>query len=158
LPEKIDGRYLVFHRINESVCADFVHTLDFEKEKIDECIEIITPRKGMWDGGKVGVAAPPIKTEKGWLLLYHGVSWSTTYRVGAVLLDLNDPTIVKARTAIPIFEPIEEYERKGAVPNVVFPCGLVERNRVLFMYYGAGDKVVGVATMKLGTLLRILEI
>lgn len=158
VPEKIGDKYLVLHRINESVCADLVNSLDFDKEKIDECIEIISPRKGMWDGGKVGVAAPPIKTEKGWLLFYHGVSWSTTYRVGAVLLDLENPTIVKARTAIPIFEPIEEYERKGVVQNVVFPCGIIERSRVLYMYYGGADKVIGVATMKLGTILRILEI
>lgn len=158
IPQKINDKYIVLHRINESVCADMLNGLDFETEKIDECIEIISPRKGMWDGGKVGVAAPPIKTEKGWLLFYHGVSWSTTYRVGAVLLDLENPTIVKARTAIPIFEPIEEYERKGVVPNVVFPCGIIERNRIMYMYYGAADKVIGVATMKLGTILRILEI
>lgn len=164
LPEPISGpsaeagKYMIFHRVHESVCADFVSSLDFAQEKVTRCIEIIAPRKGMWDGGKVGIAAPPIKTPQGWLLLYHGVSWSTTYRVGAVLLDLKDPTIVRARTAIPLFEPEEEYERKGYIPNVVFPCGAVVRGGTLYMYYGGADSVVGVATIKMSTLLKMLEV
>ncbi|MDE2040901.1 MAG: hypothetical protein KGI59_00740 [Patescibacteria group bacterium] len=157
LPEPCKGGYMIFHRVHESVCADFVAALDFSTYKITQCIEIITPRRGMWDGGKVGISAPPVKTKAGWLLLYHGVSWSTTYRVGAVLLDLNDPTIVKARSAVPLFEPEEEYERKGIVPNVVFPCGLVVRGTTAYMYYGGGDLVTGVATMKMSALLRMLE-
>jgi predicted GH43/DUF377 family glycosyl hydrolase len=112
----------------------------------------------MWDGGKVGIASPPVKTKHGWLLLYHGVSWSTTYRVGAVLLDLEDPTIIKARTAIPLFEPETEYEHKGIVPHVVFPCGLVVRGQTAYMYYGAADTVIGVATMKISAILKMLEV
>ncbi|MEA2715031.1 MAG: beta,2-mannobiose phosphorylase / 1,2-beta-oligomannan phosphorylase [Candidatus Parcubacteria bacterium] len=158
LPEPMMGGYMVFHRVRESVCADYVASLDFSRYKVTQCIEIITPRRGMWDGGKVGISAPPVKTKHGWLLLYHGVSWSTTYRVGAVLLDLKDPTIVKARTAIPLFEPQEQYENKGTVNNVVFPCGLVVRGTTAYMYYGAADDVVGVATMKMATLLRTLEV
>ena len=158
LPETVNGKYMIFHRVHESICADFVSSLDFTTDLIDECIEILDPRRGMWDGGKVGISAPPVKTRDGWLLLYHGVSWSTTYRVGAVLLDLKDPTIVKARTAIPLFEPAEEYELKGAVPNVVFPCGLVVRGGTAYMYYGAGDSVIGVATVKLATILKMLEV
>jgi len=158
VPEPVNGKYLVLHRVGESICGDYVSSLDFTKEKIDECIEILNPRKGMWDGGKVGISCPPIKTKKGWLLLYHGVSWSTTYRVGAVLLDLKDPTIVLARTAVPIFEPREQYEMKGVVNNVVFPCGLVVRGATAYMYYGAGDSVTGVATVKMNTLLKMLEV
>lgn len=158
LPEPINGKYMIFHRVNESVCADFLSSLDFTTDVVDECIEIIDPRRGMWDGGKVGISAPPVKTEKGWLLLYHGVSWSTTYRVGAVLLDLKDPTLVLARTAIPLFEPEEEYERKGIVPNVVFPCGLVVRGNTAYIYYGGGDSVIGVATVKMTALLKMLEV
>lgn len=157
LPELVNGRYMILHRVDYNVCADFVTTLDFSKEQVNECIEIISPRRGMWDGGKVGVAAPPLKTKNGWLLLYHGVSWSTTYRIGAVLLDLEDPTIVRARTAIPLFEPQEEYEHKGVVPNVVFPCGIVLRGGMVYMYYGAADSVIGVATVTLATLLRMLK-
>jgi predicted GH43/DUF377 family glycosyl hydrolase len=157
LPEPIKGKYLILHRIQENVCADYISSLDFSKERVTECIEIINPRRGMWDGGKVGIAAPPLKTKNGWLVFYHGVSWSTTYRIGAVLLDLDDPTIVRARTAIPLFEPEEEYERKGVVPNVIFPCGIVLRGATIYMYYGAADLVIGVATVKLATLLRMLK-
>lgn len=158
LPEKINGKYMVFHRVKESICADFLDSLDFSKNQVRECVEIVSPRRGMWDGGKVGLAAPPVKTDQGWLLLYHGVSWSTTYRVGAALLDLNDPTIIKARTAVPLFEPHAEYEHKGFVNNVVFPCGLVIRGNTAYMYYGGADTVVGVATMKMSALLKMLEI
>jgi predicted GH43/DUF377 family glycosyl hydrolase len=158
LPELVNGKYMIFHRVNNCVCADFVNSLDFSKEKVTRCIEIIVPRRGMWDGGKVGISAPPVKTPAGWLLLYHGVSWSTTYRVGAVLLDLKDPTVIKARTAVPLFEPKEEYERKGVVPNVVFPCGMDIHNRMAYIYYGAGDDVVGVATVKMTDLLKMMEV
>jgi len=158
LPEKVKGNYMIFHRVNESICADFVSSLDFSKEKVTQCIEIISPRRGMWDGGKVGISSPPIKTKNGWLLLYHGVSTSTTYRVGAVLLDLDDPTIVKARTAIPLFEPEADYEHKGIVANVVFPCGMTVRGATAYIYYGAADLVVGVATVKVSALLQMLEV
>ncbi len=157
LPEMVNNNYLVFHRVGDCVCADYVASLDFSKERITQCIEILTPRRGMWDGDRVGIAAPPIRTKAGWLLFYHGISWSKIYRVGAALLDLNDPTIVLSRTAAPIFEPQEKYEAQGIVSNVVFPCGLVLRGDVLYMYYGGADFVTGVATMKLSDLLRVLE-
>ncbi len=158
MPEKIGGKYMVIHRVNESICADYVSSLDFEKEKVNKCIEIIGPRHGMWDGLKVGISTPPIETEDGWLILYHGVSWSSIYRVGAMLLDKKDPTIVLARTAAPILEPEMEYEKAGIVSNVVFPCGWVVRKGLVYIYYGGGDKVVGVATVKLSALLRMLKV
>ena len=157
LPEPVDGKYLVIHRVNDSICGDYVPSLDFSKEKIKKCIEIINPRPGMWDGEKVGIAGPPIKTRKGWLLLYHGVSKSKKYRVGALLLDLKDPTTVKVRTAVPVFEPEEAYERNGLISNVVFPCSLIVRNGTIYIYYGAADSVIGVATMELEDLLNRLR-
>ena len=111
----------------------------------------------MWDGEKVGIAGPPVKTKRGWLLLYHGVSKGRKYRVGAVLLDLEDPTQIKARTAVPVFEPEESYERNGLVPNVVFPCNLIIRKGVVYIYYGAADSVIGVATIGLEDLLNKLR-
>jgi len=157
LPEVVNGKYMVIHRVGESICADFVSSLDFEKETIDKCIEILGPRRGMWDGHKVGISTPPIKTTEGWLLLYHGVSWSAIYRVGAILLDLDDPTIVKARTAAPILEPTTAYEASGIIPNVVFPCGMIVRKNLAYIYYGGADKVVGVATIAMSRLLGMLR-
>jgi predicted GH43/DUF377 family glycosyl hydrolase len=161
LPEKIQPpetsrgkEYLIFHRVSDNICGDYVPTLDFEKQKIDKCIDIMAPRRGMWDGWKVGISAPPIKTDSGWLLIYHGVSNTPTYRIGAALLDLDDPTIVLARVALPILEPIMPYEREGGpVHNVVFPCGMILRKGTLYIYYGGADYCTNVATVKLSDVL-----
>lgn len=156
-PEKIGGKYFILHRMEGEICGDYVKTLDFRKDIIKRCIHLIGPRKNSWDSLKVGIAAPPIKTKHGWLLLYHGVSKShSTYRVGALLLDLKDPAVVLARSTDPVFEPREEYEKSGVVNNVVFPCGMTVNKGKLFVYYGGGDKVTGVATMKLSIILKAL--
>jgi predicted GH43/DUF377 family glycosyl hydrolase len=156
-PEKINGKYFLLHRIGTDICGDDLDSLDFDKEKVNKCIVVFGPRPGRWDGEKVGISAPPIKTKKGWLLLYHGVSTGHhTYRVGAVLLDLKDPTAVLARSTDPIFEPEASYEREGIVKNVVFPCGMAVRDGQLHIYYGAADQVTGVATMDLATIVDSL--
>jgi beta-1,2-mannobiose phosphorylase / 1,2-beta-oligomannan phosphorylase len=156
-PEKFDDGYFFIHRIGNEICGDYLKTLDFKNETINKCIRIMGPRMNAWDSLKVGISAPPIKTKYGWLLLYHGVSKShNTYRVGVVLLDLKDPAIVLARSSDAIFEPVEEYERIGIVKNVVFPCGMLIKDKLLYIYYGGADKVVGVATMKLDIILGAL--
>ncbi|MDO8729125.1 MAG: hypothetical protein Q7K26_04540 [bacterium] len=156
-PEKVGGKFLILHRIGTDICADFLKSLDFKKETVNKCIKIFGPRSGMWDSTKVGIAAPPIRTKKGWILLYHAVSnRHHTYRVGAVLLDLKDPTTVLSRSTDPIFEPEELYEKEGIVNNVVFPCGMVVRDGLLYIYYGGADKVVGIATMALDILVGAL--
>jgi beta-1,2-mannobiose phosphorylase / 1,2-beta-oligomannan phosphorylase len=157
LSEKINGQYFILHRVADEICGDYLKSLDFSKDSVKKCIRILGPRINTWDSSKVGISAPPIKTKHGWLLLYHGVSKShNTYRVGAVLLDLDDPAIVLARTADPIFEPREEYEKVGLVNNVVFPCGMAEKNGLLYIYYGGADSVVGVATVELDILITAL--
>ncbi len=157
-PEKIDGKYFILHRIGTDICADFLESLDFEKETIKKCIKVLGPRGTAWDSAKVGITAPPLKTKDGWLLLYHAVSTNHhTYRIGAVLLDLKDPTIVLARTSDPIFEPEMNYEKEGIVPNVVFPCGMAVKDDLLHIYYGGGDKVVGVATMEMKIITTALK-
>ena len=110
----------------------------------------------MWDGRKVGIASVPIKTGKGWLLLYHGVSDEGVYRVGALLLDLHNPMIVLARTTDYIFAPETDYEKNGIIPNVVFPCGSTVIGKKLFIYYGGADRVVGVATANIDEIVDAL--
>ncbi|HEU0085875.1 MAG TPA: hypothetical protein VFQ59_02855 [Candidatus Paceibacterota bacterium] len=158
LPEKLKEGYFVLHRIEGEICGDYLSTLDFsKKEVLNKCIRIIGPRLNKWDSSKVGIAAPPMKTKHGWLLLYHGVSKNhNTYRLGALLLDLKDPAIVLARSTDTIFEPEEEYEKVGIVNNVVFPCGMVLKGDQLFIYYGGADKVVGGATISLKVILGAL--
>ncbi|OGI59550.1 hypothetical protein A2814_03200 [Candidatus Nomurabacteria bacterium RIFCSPHIGHO2_01_FULL_38_19] len=156
-PDKINGEYFILHRVGNEMCGDYFKSLNFSKELVKKCMRIIGPRVNSWDSLKVGICAPPLKTKYGWLLLYHGVSKShNTYRLGAVLLDLSDPTVVLARSTDSIFEPKEEYEKVGIVSNVVFPCGMIEKDGRLYIYYGAADTVVGVATMKLDIILQAL--
>jgi len=154
-PEKINGKYFIIHRNGEDIDLASTPSLNFKDNWLEE-YRWIFPRKGWWDSKKVGMAAPPIKTEKGWVLIYHGVSEDSVYRVGAILLDLKDPYKVIARTDDPLFEPEMPYEKEGQIPNVVFPCGIVLIKEKLFMYYGGGDGVVGVATIKMKDLLERL--
>lgn len=155
LPEKVQGQFLLYHRIGGRICAEMISELTSET-KVMRCIEIMGPREGMWDAAKVGIAGPPLRVPGGFLMLYHGVSRRSKYRVGAVLLAEDGVTIL-SRSANPIFEPVEPYELTGEIQNVVFPCGAVIRDDTLFMYYGGGDKVVGVATASLSRILNALS-
>lgn len=155
--EKIKGQYVIVHRSGDDIDLSFNENLDFDGKKWLEEYRWIGPRQGMWDSKRVGVAAPPIKTKKGWLILYHGISEDGVYRVGAVLADRGDVTRLIARTDEPIFESRYPFEKVGQVGNVVFPCGVVVIHETLFMYYGGADQVVGVATIPLQKLLDILD-
>ena len=109
----------------------------------------------IWEGTKIGAAASPLKTDEGWLLLYHGVDANSIYRVGAMMLDLNDPTRVIGRTKNPIMEPVEYYEKVGLViPNVVFPTANLIVNDEVWIYYGCCDTSIGLATVKLDELIK----
>ncbi|MFM7088223.1 MAG: hypothetical protein ACKOW9_01675 [Candidatus Paceibacterota bacterium] len=158
IPEKFKKGYLVLHRAGNGICGDYFPSLDFEKDQITKCIDIANVRHGMWDNTKIGLATPLIKTKYGWIMIYHGISENKSYRVGAMLLDPKDPSIVLSRTALPFFEPKETYECNGVVSNVVFPCGLIERNDYAYIYYGAADKYVGMAKISIKKLLELLKI
>lgn len=113
-----------------------------------------------WDAVKVGAGPPPLLTSHGWLLLYHGVkqyAGQMAYRVGAALLDKNEPHKVVARTPRCIFKALESYEYSGLVPNVIFPTGMLLRDDELWVYYGAADTSVCLATVKLQQVLDALE-
>ncbi|HVA97170.1 MAG TPA: hypothetical protein VND99_05945 [Candidatus Acidoferrales bacterium] len=152
-----EGKYIVFHRLGHDIWVDVSDKMDYGGNKFLGGKAIAQPRPDKWDNVKIGIAAPPIETEKGFLLLYHGVSEpGFKYKVGAMLLDKNDPTKILVRTDDPIFEPVEQYEVEGEVPNVVFPCGALVIGETLFVYYGGADKVIGVATVNLNGLLNQL--
>jgi predicted GH43/DUF377 family glycosyl hydrolase len=119
--------------------------------------KIIHARSGAWwDANKIGLSAPPMETEHGWLILYHGVRTTASgsiYRLGLALLDLHDPRKVIRRSQEWIFGPKAPYEREGDVDDVVFPCGWINRNGTVYMYYGAADSCIGLATAKLQDLI-----
>jgi len=166
LPEKINGKYAIFHRIHPCIWIDFVDELSFGENKNlaspEPCFwrnnwikgsAWFQPRIDKWDSRKIGIGAPPIKTKEGWLLIYHGLSeQDRKYRIGAMLLDLKNPTQVLYRPDYFILEPEEDYE-KGE-KNVVFPCGAVVIEDRLFVYYGAADQVVCVASTNLNKLIK----
>ena len=110
-----------------------------------------------WEVQRIGGGTPPIKTEKGWLMFYHGVDKNGTYRVGIVLLDLNNPEIILKRTKDYIMEPDQDYEKSGIYDGCVFPTAAVLKDGVIYMYYGCADEYVSVATCKLKDVLDYLE-
>ncbi|MFO7882553.1 MAG: glycosidase [Kosmotogaceae bacterium] len=154
-PEKIDESYVMFHRIEPDMY------LAFSKDLIhwENFVSIAGPRKGSWDNLKIGIAAPPIKLEKGWLVLYHGVEDKPKpiYRLGFMLLDKNDPTRVIRRTKYPVFEPEKSWEIFGGVPNVVFADAMVEHQEKYYIYYGAADNHIALATISKQDVLKWVE-
>jgi beta-1,4-mannooligosaccharide/beta-1,4-mannosyl-N-acetylglucosamine phosphorylase len=123
---------------------------------------VLLPERGgpWWDGLRVGVGAPPIATDEGWLLIYHGakdMGGRSVYRLGLALLDLENPRRLLARASRWVFAPETDYEQHGLVPDVVFTCGALLRGEELWMYYGAADTVVGLATAKVGDLLSFVD-
>ncbi|MBL7189372.1 MAG: hypothetical protein ISS70_23835 [Phycisphaerae bacterium] len=102
---------------------------------------------------KIGINTPPVKTRHGWLTIYHAVGSDKYYRLGALLLDLKDPSTVLHRTTDWIMQPEEDYEIDGYYRGCVFPCGKVVIDGTLFVYYGAADKYVGLATCRLDELI-----
>lgn len=161
LPEKIDGKYVIFHRVFPNILIDFVDDLNFDgKTRWLEGQYKIPARtlSSDWDNLKVGCGPPPIKTKEGWLLIYQAVGNNDHYRykIGAMLFDLKDPTRVLARTKAPILEPNAIYENEGWKRGVVYPCGAVLIDDRLFVYYGGADMVVCVASVILNHFLEQL--
>lgn len=157
-PKKINGHYVILHRIGLSIWIDFVDDLKFNGTTWIGGNILMNPRQGERDSRKIGIAGPPIETKYGWLLIYHGISKKGDhhYHLRAALLDLKDPRRVIARTKDPILEPEMSYEHEGLVPHVVFSCGQIVKNDTLFVYYGGADKVICVATGKLSDILKQL--
>jgi predicted GH43/DUF377 family glycosyl hydrolase len=158
LPEKINGKYIIFHRTNHRIWIDETDRLDFSDGHWVQGNILFEPDPNKWYSEKVGITGTPIKTPRGWLLIFHGLSKDDfKYRLGAMLLDLNDPFSIKGLLNYPILEPTTEYEMSGFRPGTVFSCGYVVLKNYLLVYYGAGDTTVGVARVKLNDLLDALE-
>ena len=164
-PERINGRVAMLHRIQSEVQIAYFNSFEALRESREfwngylrhyRDYEVIKPLFS-WERRKVGSGPPPIKTDRGWLLIYHGVSIDRTYRAGAILLDLDEPSKVLARTRQPILEPEMEFEKHGTVPNVIFPDGAVVLRGELLAYYGGADRVCCVASAPLDEFLDELE-
>lgn len=159
-PEKIGGRYWMLNRPMQWVgpqygtdhpgiwIADSESLLDWPASTL--LARAIFP----WER-KIGGSTPPLRSDRGWLVIYHGVDDKGIYRVGALLLDLANPRRVLARLPEPILEPEAEFEWKGLYPHgVVFPTANVIKDGTLFVYYGCADQTIGVATCDFAALVN----
>lgn len=156
-PEKIRGKFAILHALTPEVLVSYADSPDEWREQPIESDNRRTGRAGHWDAFVRGAAAPPLKTRYGWLLLYHAMDPASGpgYKVGAMLLDLDDPTKVLYRSTGPILEPQAWYENDWK-PGVVYASGAVVKDGTLYVYYGGGDKRVNVATAPLETFLQDL--
>lgn len=165
-PRLISGQIVMLHRISPDIqlirFEDLEELFNPPEEKwknhirtLDDHI-IMRPEKD-WEAKKIGAGPTPVETPEGWLLIYHGVDEHHVYRAGLVLLDLDNPSRVIARSSKPVLSPEREYERIGDVNNVVFPEGAVVIDGTLHVYYGAADRVIGHASASLSDVLLYLK-
>jgi predicted GH43/DUF377 family glycosyl hydrolase len=158
-PEKIAGKFYALHR----PVSPLFRKQDIWLAESPDLIawgnhrHLIGPRAGCWDEAKVGAGAVPIRTERGWLEVYHGVDQNNRYCLGAALLDGDEPSRVLARSREPIFEPETDYECRGFFGNVVFSCGLLCENGMLKVYYGAADTTICYAELSVREVLENLN-
>ena len=146
-PEKINGQYVAFTRpVSKNLAKlnmwlasspDLIH---WGKHKF-----LIAVRPKMWDCERIGASAVPIRTAEGWLEIYHGATADDIYCLGALLLDINNPSKVIARSNEPILKPEAIYEVEGFLGNVIFSCGAIDNGDQLIVYYGAADHVTAAA-------------
>lgn len=147
-PQKIKGRFARLERPCSGNSIWVTYSDDLTYWGSSELV--ICPRSGFWDANRIGIGPPPIKIKEGWLVLYYAAkdtSAGPIYRLGAVILDENEPTKVIGRAGIPILSPREDYERIGDIPNVVFATGAFIRNeKNLVIFYGAANSCICIGT------------
>ena len=119
----------------------------------------LAPRPGTWEAGRVGCGAPPIRTPEGWLELYHAADADGTYRLGAMLSDLDNPQRILTRSSRPVFQPEADYERTGIYGNCVFHNGLTaSADGTLTVYYGAADRICAAAVTTVDDMIAAAKV
>jgi predicted GH43/DUF377 family glycosyl hydrolase len=151
-PRRVGGRYVALSRWDRERNA--VVTSD-DCRSWEAATTLQSPERP-WELLQLGNCGSPIETPDGWLVLTHGVGPMRVYSIGAVLLDLDDPTRMLARLSAPLMSP-DETERDGYVPNVVYSCGALLHGNSLVIPYGISDATVGIAVVPLDELLDSLQ-
>lgn len=155
-PRKIRGRFCAFHRRRPDVWI--AYSRDLKSWPESEMRPVCASRPDVeWEGKYVGMNGVPIETKEGWLAFYHAADASHVYRLGVMLLDRDDPSKILARPRKPILWPEEIWERRGDVPNVVFSTSNLLVGDEVWVYYGGGDHVIGLATARLDELLEFVK-
>ena len=155
-PRKINGKFCAFHRRRPNVWVAYSKDMKSWPEKDMKVVCASRPEIA-WEGKYVGMNGVPIETPEGWLAFYHAADVKHVYRIGVMLLDLNDPSKVIARAKEPILWPEEMWEMRGDVPNVVFSASNILVGDEVWVYYGGGDHVMALATAKLKDLLAFVK-
>jgi len=158
-PEKINGKYAILHSINPEILIDYLDDLNFEEGKYIKSYYNNKIRKNCWDSWVRGAGAPPLKTKYGWLVFYQAMEGNdfSKYKVGALLLDLNDPTKIIHRSKEPVLEPNEFYENIGFKSGVVYVTGAVIKDDLLIVYYGGADSHVCVVSANVEEFMEALR-
>lgn len=155
-PEKINGKFAILHSITPEIQIDYIQDFkDLASGKVKIKSEFSKVKNtNSWDTWIRGVGPSPIKTKKGWLVLYHAIneSFPHQYRLGAMLLDLNNPTKIIAKSPSHLIMPEMWYENDWKL-GVVYACGAIIRDQQLHIYYGGGDKHICLAKTPLDDLL-----
>lgn len=157
-PEKIHGKYYALNRptVQSTGHNDVWISSSPDLHAFGNHTWLFTGSKDGWDNGRVGAGLPPIKTKDGWLEIYHAADKNSRYCLGAMLLDLDDPTKIVKRLPEPILKPETEYETRGFFGEVVFSCGYTLDNDKLSIYYGVADTSMAVCTFSLNEILSEL--
>jgi beta-1,2-mannobiose phosphorylase / 1,2-beta-oligomannan phosphorylase len=177
-PEKIGGKYALFHRpesseylrepasqfnwrtwsrgpLTEETAPGITLSYGTKIGVWEDSEVVMKPRPGLWDGVKIGPGAPPLRTPHGWLNVYHGVDEKHIYRLGLALHDINDPSVILHRQEEPLLEPELDWELKGDVDGAIFTCGAALIGDRLRVYYAGADSVIGVAEATIAPLLTM---
>lgn len=158
--EKINGKYYAFHRPSSPELGGnyiwIAESTDLLHWGNHQCIAVTRPKS--WDSARIGAGASPIKTDAGWLEIYHGANSDNRYCLGAILLEIDNPGKVIARSKEPIMEPVMDYEKTGFFGNVVFTNGHIVNGDTITIYYGASDEVICGAKLSIKEILATLEI
>ncbi|MCD6291169.1 MAG: glycosidase [Anaerolineae bacterium] len=163
LPKRIGGHWALIHRPSSSLGAHMWISYSPDLRHWGSHKLMLRARRGgWWDANKIGLGPPPIETERGWLVIYHGVRQTASgsiYRLGLALFDIETPEQCLLRGDTWIFGPEETYERFGDVNNVVFPCGYTigPDGDTINLYYGAADTCIALATGSIQRLLNWLD-
>ncbi|MDR7416440.1 MAG: glycosidase [Armatimonadota bacterium] len=157
-PRRIRGRWWLLHRPS-SGGAEHIWVAESPDLAFWGRPQLVLPERGgtWWDGARVGAGAVPVETPEGWLVIYHGVkvvAGVPNYRLGVALLDLENPARVTSRCAHPVLSPEAPYERVGNGFNIVFTCGALAREGMVWLYYGAADSCVALARARLADLVE----
>lgn len=157
-PEKIGGKYAALHRPNNDGFGKpsiwYAQSPDLLHWGGHKCLA--RPRDNIYEKLKIGGGSAPLKTDKGWLCIYHGKGENSRYSLFAMLLDIDEPWKVLKRAENPFLIPEEEYETNGFFPNVVFSNGIIEKDGYVYLYYGASDETSCLAISTVDEIMRTL--